>query len=185
MKTLLVMAGMAVALCGCTTTGEATAWGKPGVSRIEYGTDIGLCSGNAALANAGNGANTAGGVSGSNNTAGPALPDGGRHQADSSGSVPATAAATSNALPASGTYSGTVSSDYAQRAALQQRTQEMLVKRAQEERFRSCLTEKGYSEFALTPEQREHLGSLKPGSNEYHEYLFSLGTNPPAVPTKQ
>jgi hypothetical protein len=152
------------------------------VSRIEYGTDIGLCSGNAALADAGNGANTAGGISGAGSAStGPALPDGGRHQPDESGAVPAAAAAQSNSLPASGSYSGTVSSDYAQRAAMQQRTQEMLVKRAQQERFRSCITSKGYSEFTLTPEQRAHLATLRSGSNEYHEYLYSLGTNPPAA----
>ncbi len=181
MKTMLLTVAAAMALSGCATTGDAKVWGKAGVSRIDYGTDIGLCSGHAAQVNAGNGANTAGGVSGSNNPAGAPLPDGNRHRVDQTGSVPATAAAQSNSLPAGGTYSGTASTDYAQRAALQQRTQEMLAKRAQEEAFRSCITEKGYREFALTPEQRARLATFKSGSNEYHEYLYSLGSNPPSA----
>lgn len=180
MKAMLITMVAAIALSGCAATGEATAWGKAGVSRIDYGMDTGLCTARAAQVNTGNGANTAGGISGSNNQAGTGLPDGNRHKVDQSGTVPATEAASSNALPAGGTYSGTVSSDFAQRAAMQQRTQEMLAKRAQEETFRSCITERGYNEFVLTPEQRARLASFKPGSNEYHEYLYSLAANPPA-----
>jgi hypothetical protein len=184
MKTMFLGVGAALALGGCAATGDSLAWGKAGVSRIDYGTDIGLCTGRAASINAGNGANTAGGVSGSNNSAATSvLPDPNRGR-PSSGPPPATTAAQSNSLPAGGTYSGTVSSDYAQRAAMQQRTQEMLSKRAQNDAFRSCITEKGYSEFALSAEQRAHLATLKAGSNEYHEYLYKLGTNPPPVAAK-
>src|SRR5262245_52310799 len=105
MKAKLFTAGVVLALSGCATTSTETAWGQSGVSRIDYATDIGLCSGTAAQVNAGNGANTAGGVSGSNNAAGTALPDTNRHRVDSSNTVPATAAASSNSLPAGGTYS--------------------------------------------------------------------------------
>ena len=54
----------------------------------------------------------------------------------------------------------------------------MAAKRAKADTYRSCLTERGYSEFRLTPEQQAHLQSLKAGSNEYHEYLYSLGKDP-------
>jgi hypothetical protein len=173
MRTIILATGMALGLAGCAASGPPTAWGKPGVSRIDYGTDIGVCSGTAAQAYAGNGANS--------NT-GAALPDPLRQKVDATtNTVPATAAGQSNSLPASGTYSGTASADYAQRAAMQQRTQEMMAKRAQENAFRSCIAQKGYSEFALTPEQRAHLATLKSGSNEYHEYLYKLGSNPPAA----
>jgi hypothetical protein len=60
----------------------------------------------------------------------------------------------------------------------------MALRRAQAETYRSCLLERGYSEFALTAEQRAHLGSLKAGSNEYHEYLYSLGKAPPTTDPK-
>lgn len=182
MKAMILAAGVSMGLAACAASGPPTAWGKAGVTRIDFGTDIGICTGTAAQTYVGNGANTAGGVSGSNNTAGTALPDPLRHKVDAtSNTVPATAAGQSNSLPASGTYSGTASADYAQRAAMQQRTQEMLAKRAQEDTFRRCITGKGYSEFALTPEQRAHLVTLKTGSNEYHEYLYKLGSNPPAA----
>jgi hypothetical protein len=177
MKAKVFMAALMVAaLAGCAASGPPTAWGKPGVSRIDYGTDIGTCTGRAASASAGNGAHTAGGVQGSN---GAAVMDRDRGGAsvyrDPGKPMPAANAATSSQLPATGTYSGTASSDYAQRAATQQRAQEMAVRKLQADTFRSCLAERGYSEFELTPEQRAKLGSLKPGSNEYHEYLYSLG----------
>ena len=47
---------------------------------------------------------------------------------------------------------------------------------AQAEAYRSCLVERGYSEFTLTEEERAKLASLKPDSNEYQAYLYSLGT---------
>ena len=177
MRAMLLATGMVVVLSGCAASGPPTAWGKTGVSRIDYGTDIGTCTGRAAVVYAGNGANTAGGISGANTAAGAALPDPNRHEVDkSSNTVPPSAAATSNSLPASGTYSGTASADYAQRAAMQQRAQEMAVRKAQADTMRQCLTERGYKEFVLTAEQRAKLSSLKTGSNEYHEYLYSLST---------
>jgi hypothetical protein len=70
------------------------------------------------------------------------------------------------------------SSDYAQRAATQQRTQEMMVKRARADTLKGCLTERGYREITLSAEQRAHLATLKAGSNEYHEYLYKIGSDP-------
>jgi hypothetical protein len=93
-------------------------------------------------------------------------------------SPPATDAAKSSNLPAGGTYSGMASSDYAQRAATQQRTQEMMVKRARADTLKGCLTERGYREITLSAEQRAHLATLKAGSNEYHEYLYKIGSDP-------
>jgi hypothetical protein len=153
-------------------------WGKAGVTRYVYGTDIGICTGLAAQHGAGSGMNTAGGISGHNNTPPRESPGRGAQRSESGGPPPATQAATSSSLPTTGTYSGTVSADYAQRAATQQRAQEMLTKRAQADAFRSCITDRGYKEFVLTATQRAHLATLKPGSAEYHEYLYTLGSDP-------
>ena len=38
------------------------AWGKPGVSKVDFGTDVGMCTGMAAMQNTGDGSNTAGGI---------------------------------------------------------------------------------------------------------------------------
>lgn len=165
MKSMLFAVGVVVALSACATTGQATAWGKPGVSKPEYGNDIGMCTGLAAQQVAGSGVNTAGGVSGRNNNS-------------SAGS--ATAGATGGTV-ASGTYQGMASGDYAQRAATQQRSQEMAVKRMQADAFHGCLTQRGYQEFTLTSEQRAKLGTLKIGTEEYYEYLYLLGSDPKVV----
>ena len=182
MKTTLFAAGISIALCACTATGQATSWGKAGVSKVDYGTDIGMCSGLAAQQGAGTSPNTAGGIRGENNQAQTGGDRGATTQPGPGGSPPpATQGGTVGSTPASGVYSGVASADYAQRAATQQRTQEMLVKRARADALRSCLTERGYREFALTAEQRAHLATLKAGSNEYHQYLYKLGSDPAIV----
>jgi hypothetical protein len=172
-------AAFVLALCGCASTGQPTAWGKPGVSRIDFGTDLGMCTGLAAQSGYGSGANTAGGVQGTNSSP---MMDRERGSTVSprqdGGPTPASQAATSANLPSTGSYSGMASSDYAQRAATQQRAQEMTAKRAQSENLKHCLGERGYREFTLTPEQRARLGTLKTGSNEYYEYLYKLGSDP-------
>jgi hypothetical protein len=171
---------LASCVAGCATSGPETAWGKPGVTPYVYAADIGLCSGLAARQNAGSGMNTAGGISGQNNS--PPTESPGRNTQRNTGGPPqAGAAAASVSLPAAGTYSGTASVDYAQRAATQQRAQEMLAKRAQAEVFRSCVTERGYREFVLSPQQRAHLATLKSGSGEYLAYLHKLGSDPAVV----
>jgi hypothetical protein len=180
MRTLLWVAAIGLVAVGCAANAPQMAWGKPGVTRIDYGTEVGMCTGRAAMQNSGgNGANTAGGISGSNSSAGSSSP------APSGSSVSSAAAATggsssasrSGPSPAGGNYSGMASSDYAQRAATQQRAQEMAVQRARAEALKGCLTERGYQEFALTAEQRAHLATLKKGGAEYHEYLYQLGSD--------
>jgi hypothetical protein len=166
MKHWWVAAGLVVAFSGCsTTTGPVTAWGKPGVTKPEFGNDIGMCTGLAAQQSSGSGTNTAGGVSGRNNSS-------------SAGS--ATAGASSGTV-AGGTYQGMASGDFAQRAATQQRAQEMAAKRMQADAYRNCLAQRGYKEFTLTPEQRAKLGSFKAGTEEYYEYLYTLGSDPKVV----
>jgi len=159
MTKLLVVAGIAMALSGCSTTsGAQMAWGKPGVTKQDYGTDVGMCTGLAAMRNAGDGSNTAGGINGKNGSAG----GGG---------------ATDAATPSSGGYSGMASSDFAQRAATQQRTKEMAEQRARADALKTCLVGKGYQEFPLTSEQAAHLSTLQKGSSAYLEYLYKLGSD--------
>jgi hypothetical protein len=177
MKTILLVATAAVALAGCAATGPATAWGKPGVSKIDYGTDTGMCTGFAAMKGSGSGVNTAGGVSGSNTGPIKDHPSRGSQQGENGGPPSQTQAATSTSLPASGTYSGTASADYANRAATQQQAQLMAARRAQADAYKGCLTERGYKEFTLTAEQRAKLATLKSGSSEYQEYLYSLASS--------
>ena len=167
MKTMILSAAIALALGACSTTAHNTAWGKANVSKVDYGTDVGMCNGLASLENSGNGSNTAGGMTGSR----------------ASGAGSANAGGSMGAL-GGGTYTGTASPDLVNRAATQQQSQEMAAKRVREETLSRCLTERGYSKFALTPEQNGELAKLKPGSNEYHEYLYKLGADP-AVLTKQ
>jgi hypothetical protein len=161
MKAFLILSA-ALVTSGCATTAAQTAWGKPGVSKMDYGTDVGMCTGLAAQASGDGNANTAGGVSGRNNSAA----GGGAGAASPSASV-----------PAGGMYQGMASSDYAQRAATQQRTQEMAEQRARSDAYKSCLVERGYQEFSLNAEQAAHLATLAKGSNEYLEYLYKLGSD--------
>ena len=166
MKAFLLVSSVAILASGCTTTATQTAWSKPGVSRTDYGTDLGMCTGLASQQSGGNNNQTAGGVGGRNNSAA----GGGAGQASPSAAV-----------PAGGMYSGMASSDYAQRAATQQRTQEMAEQRARADAFKGCLVDRGYKEFSLSAEQAAHLATLQKGSNEYYEYLFKLGTDSSAV----
>ena len=167
MKTIILSAAIALALSGCSTTAHNTSWGKANVSKVDYGTDVGMCNGLASLENSGNGANTAGGMNGSR----------------ASGAGAANAGGSQGSL-GGGTYTGTASPDMVNRAATQQQSQEMAAKRFREDTLSKCLVERGYSKFSLTPEQNAELAKLKPGSNEYHEYLYKLGADP-AVLTKQ
>jgi hypothetical protein len=162
MKTYLLAAAVALALSGCASTAPQMAWGKPGVSKQDYGTDVGMCTGLAAMRNTGDGANTAGGINGKNNSAG----GGGSGAAQPDANI-----------PAGGSYSGMASSDFAQRAATQQRTKEMAEQRARADALKSCLVERGYQEFPLTSEQAAHLATLQKGSNEYLQYLYKLGSD--------
>lgn len=165
MKSSLFAAGVVVALSACATSSQPTAWGKPGVTKPEFGNDLGMCTGISIQQSSGAGANTAGGVSGRNNNT-------------SAGSSTAGAGA---GTVAGGTYQGMASGDYAARAATQQQSQEMAAKRMQADAYRNCLVQRGYKEFTLTPEQGAQLAKFKNGSEEYYEYLYKLGSDPKVV----
>jgi hypothetical protein len=167
MKTIILTGALAITLCACSTTAHNTSWGKPNVSKVDYGTDVGMCNGLASLEDSGNGANTAGGMSGNRGS--------GLGSANAGGNLGSLGG---------GTYTGTASPDLVNRAATQQQSQEMAAKRFREDKLSSCLVERGYQKFALTAEQNAELAKLKPGSNEYHEYLYKLGADP-AVLAKQ
>jgi len=65
-----------------------------------------------------------------------------------------------------------------QRAATQQRTRDMAIQRARVMALKTCLVDRGYQEFQLTAEQRQHLATLPQGSDERRDYLYKLGTDP-------
>jgi hypothetical protein len=166
MKAFFLVSAVALVASGCSTTSSQTAWGKPGVSKTVYGTDVGECTGLAVQASSNDTKNTAGGVGGRNNSAG----GGGSGAASPSASV-----------PAGGMYSGMASSDYAQRAATQQRTQEMAEQRARSDALKSCLTQRGYQEFTLNAEQAAQLAKFQKGTTPYYEYLYKLGSDAEVV----
>ena len=85
MRTLILTAGFVFAFSACASTAPQKAWGKPGVSKVDYGTDIGMCTGQASMQNVDDGNNTAGGIKGRNNSAG----GGGSGQASPDSSIPA------------------------------------------------------------------------------------------------
>lgn len=168
MKSMLFAAGVAVALSACVATPPPTAWAKAGVSKPEFGNDIGMCTGLASQHGSGSGENTAGGVSGRNSGS----PGGAANAGGGAGT------------PSGGGYQGMASGDFAQRAATQQRAQEMAAKRAQADAYKSCLTGRGYQEVRLTPEQAAKLAQLKSGTEAYYEYLYELATAKTASSTK-
>lgn len=184
-RTILVVA-MAAVMAGCAAQGPKTAWGKANVSKQDYGTDVGMCTGYAAMASAGNGANTAGGVNGQNNSmptkAGEGAGGGGTGQQPAPSGPQNNAGGSGAAFPTgSGAYRESMSDDMVTRAATQQRTQQMAAKRAQQMALSSCLNERGYTEIKLTAEQRAELGKMKEGTKEYLEYLYKLGADPAVI----
>jgi hypothetical protein len=180
MKAIL-SAALCVALLGaCAAPGPVTAWGKPGASNFDYVTDLGTCSAMAAMAESANGANTAGGLSGRNNSAPPTTGADAAKAAGPSGGPPPGAATPTGG---GGVYRDSAPVDVVNRAATQQTTQQMAAQRMRNDALRSCYTERGYQEFKLTPEQREHLGSLEKGSSEYLQYLADIATDPAVLET--
>jgi hypothetical protein len=181
MKTLLLVAVAGVSFTGCTmnSSNPVTAWGKQGVSMLDYRTDGGQCAVLAATATPeSNAAKTAGGIYGQN---GSAPTDAGRGSAGAGAGQAGGAGATSGTVSTnggSGAYRDSASADFVQRAAMQQRTQEMALQRARSDALRMCLVERGYTEFQLTSEQRAQLAKLPQGSDERREYLYKLGTDP-------
>jgi hypothetical protein len=183
MKSFLLGMFLIVGASACTINGSGpvTGWGKPGVSKVDYGTDVGMCTGLAALQNSGNGANTAGGINGQNGTA-PSSAGSETAKASQGAAAPGMAGAPTSIE--GGAYRGMASQDMVQRAATQESAQQMAARRQAEAALKGCLVQRGYQEYRLTPEQRAHIATLEVGSNEYHEYLYSLGADP-AVLSKQ
>jgi hypothetical protein len=167
---------LAAALAGCSVNSSApvTAWGKKNVSLLDYRTDAGQCAVLAATHQTGeNGANTAGGINGQNS--------GAPQSAPASGSATASAGGGSGGSTAQsisgGTYRENASADFVNRAAMQQRTQEMAEQRARSDALKACLTNRGYTEFEHTAAQRAELAKLPQGSDERRNYLYKLGTD--------
>jgi hypothetical protein len=180
MKAILSVA-ISVALLGaCATPRPETAWGKPGASQFDYVTDLGACTAMAAMAGTGNGANTAGGLSGRNNSAPPTTGADVAKTAAQAGGPPSGAATPTGG---GGVYRDSAPTDVANRAAAQQTIQQMAAKRLRNDALRTCYSERGYHEFRLTPEQSAHLGTLEKGSNEYLQYLSDIATDPALLET--
>jgi|KBSMisStandDraft_5_1062788.scaffolds.fasta_scaffold03618_6 hypothetical protein len=184
MKSIFLIAVSAALLSACAATGPKTAWGKPGVTKVEYVTDLGTCTAMAAMTQ-GSGGNSevAGGLSGQNNSA-----NNGMKQANapsgppSSGSPDSGSSAAGAAVPLGGSiYRDSAPADVVNRAANQQQSAEIAASRAKAQAMKSCYVERGYKEFTLTPEQRAKLGSLQPGSNAYLQYLAEIGADASVV----
>lgn len=160
----------ALAACGiaaCTTTkGPVTSWGKEGVSMLDYQADGIFCAATTESSDGGNRSNTAGGINGQNGGGGLPGVDVGK---SANAAVP---------VGGGGVYREGASTDFANRAAMQQQQAEMARLKARQEAMRSCLVKRGYTEFRLTAEERAKLATLAEGSEERRKYLYNLGTNP-------
>jgi hypothetical protein len=173
MKSISLVVCAAAFVAGCSVNGSTpvTAWGKKDVSMLDYRTDAGQC---AVLATTRqtetDAAKQAGGINGQNSSAPAQAPAGGA-------SSPGSAGAGAVNPVGGGTYRDSASADFVNRAAMQHRTQEMSEQRARTEALKSCLVNRGYSEFELTAEQRAQLSKLPQGSDERREYLYKLGTD--------
>jgi len=165
------LAAFGLAACA-TTSGPTTSWGKQGVSMLDYQTDGILCATLAQKAESTNGANSAGGISG-RNAGGTGLPT---TSTSSTGAAPSGG----GGLPTvgGGIYRESASGDFANRAAMQQRQVEMQRLKARTDALHSCLTDRGYTEFHLTSDERAALAKLPEGSEERRKFLYNLGTNP-------
>ena len=172
MKSILLAVFAALTASACATSGPATAWGKEGVSMLDYRTDGGQCAVIAATQpSESNGDHAAGGLSGKNETT--RLPQAG------SGDSQSSTGATGSAFPTGGggMYRDNTNVDTVARAANQSQAAEVANNKARTARLKSCLTERGYTEFSLTAEQRAKLATLPEGSTERREYLYKLGTD--------
>ena len=174
-----VAAALSLSLGGCSTSTPSTAWGKAGVSKENYVADLGTCMGVAGLTPVGNGANAAGGLSGSN----PQAPAGnhsdyGRQQGGGGSGLVNPAAGGAVVNGGGGIYRDSTPPDIVNRAATQEQSEAMVAQRASAETLKKCYADHGYREFKLAPEQRRHLASLERGSNEYLAYLAEIGSDP-------
>jgi hypothetical protein len=178
-STWLVMGTALLAGCSLNSSTPLTAWGKKDVSMLDYRTDAAQCALIAVtLATEGNGANTAGGISGQNPTIPPQGPSGSGIARGASPAGGGPAPAGTNPAAGGPTYRDSASADFVSRAANQQRGQEMEAQRARKAALKFCLVNRGYTEFELTAEQRAALSKLPQGSDQRREYLYKLGTDP-------
>jgi len=181
MKPISIVMCAAAVLAGCSINSSSppTAWGKVGVSMLDYRTDGGQCAVLAATANGKEGSNT--GIHGESSSKSPANVPNGSAQAGSAaatGGAVGGAGASSSATTNSGSmYRDNASPEFVNRAAEQQRSQEMAAQRYRNDMLKSCLTTRGYTEFELTPQQRAELAQLPQGSEERRAYLYKLGTD--------
>lgn len=176
MKSITLVASAAAILLGCTVNGSGpqTAWGKKDVSMLDYRTDAGQCAVLAATGNSRSDATKqAGGIDGQNGAAPNAPAASGASDAASQSNPAASTPSDSGG----GMYRDSASSDFVNRAVMQQRNQEMAAQRARSDALKACLTNRGYSEFALTAEQRAELEKLPQGSDARRDYLYKLGTD--------
>ena len=176
MKSIFLIAVSAALLSACAASGPKTAWGKPGVTKVEYVTDLGTCTAQAAMTQ-GSGGNSevAGGMHGQNNSA-----DNGLKQQNTG--QPAGTSSPGAAAPIGGSmYRDSAPPDVVNRAANQQQQAEIIASHAKANALKSCYAEHGYKEFTLTPEQRAKLATMQVGSNEYLQYLSTIGADPAVV----
>jgi hypothetical protein len=156
--------------------------GRKDVSMLDYRTDGGQCAVLAASGNPNTDPTKQAGSTTAANGAGRTIQDSPSPSPGQPGSN-ATPGAGTNSVTG-GTYRDSASADFVNRAAMQQRTQEMAAQRVRNEALKSCLSGRGYTEFQLTAEQRAELDKLPQGSDARREYLYKLGTNPDVL-TKQ
>lgn len=176
MKSIAIVVCAAAVLVGCSVNSSmpTTAWGKKDVSMLDYRTDAGQCAVLAATHTTdANGTNTAGGINGQNAGA----PTQAASGTATAGSAGGSAGGGSVNPTGGGTYRESASADFVNRAAMQQRSQEMAAQQARNNALKSCLSGRGYTEFQLTAEQRAELAKLPVGSDARREYLYKLGTN--------
>jgi len=78
-------------------------------------------------------------------------------------------------------YRDSAPPDVVNRAANQQQQAEIIASHAKANALKSCYAGLGYKEFTLTPEQRAKLATMQVGSNEYLQYLSTIGADPAVV----
>ena len=184
MKMIVSVAFGSAILSGCVIKGNvpATAWGKRDVSMFNYRADAGQCAIKAALHSTGdNGTYTAGGISGQNGAPPSMAGDAG----SSEGVLPEVTNinatpnfSTARGTASAGVYGDHATSDFATRATTQQKAKEMTDQHARDGVLKSCLSDRGYTEFSLNVAQRAALEKLPEGSDARREYLYKLGTDP-------
>lgn len=186
MKSISWVVLAAAFAAGCSVNGSTpvTAWGKKGVSMLDYRTDGGQCAVIAASGKqeAPDGSKQAGGINGANGGATQQAASGSANSG-SSGNTGGSAS-TANTIGGS-TYRDSANPDFVNRAAMQQRSQEMAAQRARSDALKSCLAGRGYTEFELTAQQRAELAKLPQGSEERRAYLYKLGTDEQVLATQK